>query len=268
MSFNIIRNQYILIQQRVIIPFLKTVHFSLAAMYLSFVTPGRIGEVSKGYFIHKAYGAPLNKLFSGVLLDRFFDVYALLLTSFLGFVITKPAGINPAPIILIIILTASSPFFFIKIIREMSIDFSGWIQKKITGSDTWSGHIQEIFSEIDSLLNWKIFWALAITFASYFFFFGSCYFLSLSIGIPLPYYKIAFYIACANILSFLPISFAGIGTREASLVYLFSIENLPGESALAFSTLVFLFTYILTGIIGFLCFMTLKHNNKSLPDNA
>jgi len=269
MYFKILRYHYFLIQQKVKIPFISTIQFSLAAMYLSFITPGRLGEVSKGYFIHKSYNAPLHRLFSSIVLDRLFDVYALLLTSLAGFIITQSSTIDYTPMIALITVTAALPFvFLIKSFRNSIILVIRAIQKRLTGSDSWSGHLRIFFSEINSLLNRKLILSLAATFVSYTFFFASCHLLSLSIGINLSYFKIAFFIACSNILSFLPISFAGIGTREASLVYLFSLENLSSESALAFSTLVFSFTYILVGIIGFFCFMTLHHTTKSLPDDT
>jgi len=143
------------------------------------------------------------------------------------------------------------------------IAFIGWIQKKITDSDTWSQHFSSFFFEIDSLLNWKIFSGFLITIVIYAIFFLSCYCMGLSLEITLSYYKTAVFVAIANILSFLPISFAGIGTREVSLVYLFSLENLSSEAALAFSTLLFAFTYLFAGIIGFFCFITIKHNTQS-----
>jgi len=264
-----LRYQYILLQQLVENSFLKTVHFSLAAIYLSFVTPGRIGEISKAYFIHKASGARLNKLLAGSLMDRFFDVYALFLTAIFGLAVINPFMKHSSFVILFLIAMALTPFIFLsKSVRKKLINFGGWVQRKITRADTWSDHLRFIFSAIDLLLNRKLLWGFAATLIAYAFFFGSCYCMSLSLDIPLPYYKIAFFIACANILSFLPISFAGIGTREASLVYLFSIENLSSESALAFSTLVFSFTYLLFGVIGFFCFITLKYDKKSLPNNA
>lgn len=261
-----LRYQYILIQQGVRNRFLKTLQFSLVGLYLSFITPGRVGEVSKAYFIHKACDASLNRLVAGSFLDRIFDIYALLLTALLGFVVMNPVAINPAPIILILIIIASLPVvFLLPVVRHISICFTGWIQRTITHADTWSDQLLLFFSEIDSLLNRKLFWGLAATSAAYAFFFGSCYYMSLSLTIPLSYCKIAVFIACANILSFLPISFAGIGTREACLVYFFLQEGLSSELALAFSTLVFSFTYLLFGVVGFLCLMTLKYDSKSLP---
>lgn len=264
-----LRYQYILIQQGVRNPFWKTVRFSLSAAYLSFVTPGRIGEVSKAYFIHKDNGGLLNMLLAGSLVDRSFDVYTLLLAAMLGIVFMNPFGAKLVPIILVIVLVASAPLvFLIRIVRERLIDIIGWIERKSINSDTWSGHLHSFFAEIQSLLNWKILWGFAASFTAYALFFSACYLLSRSIDIPLSYFKVAVFTAYANILSFVPISFAGIGTREASLVYLFSIENLSREPALAFSTLLFSSTYLLFGLIGFLCLMTLKHSKKSLFDNA
>ncbi len=101
-----------------------------------------------------------------------------------------------------------------------------------------------------------------LTIAAYFVFFKGCYLLGLSVDIHLPFIKIVFFVTFANLLSFLPISFSGIGTREGSLVYLFSTENLSGESALAFSVLIFATTYLLFGVVGFVSFMNLKYNKK------
>jgi uncharacterized protein (TIRG00374 family) len=264
-----LRYQYILIQQQIWIPFIKTIRFSLASMYLSYVTPGRVGEVSKAYFIHKENGSPLNKLVAGSLMDRAFDVYTLLCVAILGIAVMIPMGMNQFPVILAIALIALTPLLFlIKTAREMFIAITGMIQRKITRSDTWPDHLRFFFAEINILLNRKIILGFAVSFTAYALFFTSCYFMSRSIDIPLTYTKVAFFVAYANILSFLPISFAGIGTREAAFVYLFSLENIASESALAFSTMVFSFTYLLIGIIGFFCFTTLNYNKESILDNT
>lgn len=254
-----LRYQYILIQQKISSPLHQTIHFSLAAIYLSFITPGRIGEVSKAWFIHKAEGAPLNKLIAGGILDRCFDVYALLFIALTSLALMNPYGKNSYTIIAALILAALSPLFIIvKPAQKMGIQILEKLQHKITILKNWPRQLEEFFTEIDSLLNRRLFFEGAATLIAYAVFFASCYLISRSLDIPLSYLKIAAFIACANILSFLPISFAGIGTREISLVFFFSQENLASESALAFSALVFLLTYLLFGLIGFLCFITLK----------
>ncbi len=78
----------------------------------------------------------------------------------------------------------------------------------------------------------------------------------------------AVFVTFANILSYLPISFAGIGTREATLVYLFATVGISSESALAFSVLLFSCSYLLIGIIGFIAYMVLKLDKISFDKDA
>lgn len=262
------RYQFILIQQGVKNPLAKTVHYSLAASYISFITPGRVGEISKAFFIHNDLGTPLNRLFAGSFLNRIFDVYALLITALFGFVIVLPIENTIAIVITILILLLSPAFFLFKKAHITIVKFVAYVQNKFGNSDSLSVQIDHFISEINALLNLKILIGIIATTIAYAFFFASCYLMSLSIDVPLPYHKIAIYIACANILSFLPVSFAGIGTREACLVYFFSLEGLSSESAIAFSTIIFSLTYILLGLIGFICFMTLENEKKQLRKNA
>jgi uncharacterized protein (TIRG00374 family) len=267
--FKMIRYRAFLIKQGVVISFKTIVHISLASIYLSFITPGRVGDISKAYFLHKFSRASLNKLIATSILDRAYDVYLLIIVFLVGLSASNAFGQLKHTFILTVIVLSSIPLIFlIDSYRKKLFGLIEWIQIKLTKSSSWNRHVQVFFSEIDSLLSHTLCAGAMTTFAAYLFFFGSCYFISLSLDVELSYFQISFFIACANILSFLPISFAGIGTREVSLVYLFSIENLSSESALTFSTLVFSFTYLLFGIIGFFCFMTLDYSRQELIDNA
>jgi uncharacterized protein (TIRG00374 family) len=243
---------------------MRTVHFSLAAIFISFITPGRVGELAKAYFLSKYHNASLKKLVAGNLLDKVFDVYTLLGIAIAGLIVIKPFGENNIPVLILLLLVSAMPLIFlIKAVRGILSDVLGYIQKNIFKSDTWKHQINSFFFEIGCLLNRQIVFGFVITLFAYSFFFGSCYFLGLSLTIPLSILKITFFIACANILSFIPISVAGIGTREATLVYLFSQANLSSETAFAFSTLVFTFTYLIFGLIGFFCFFSLSSRLKS-----
>ena len=56
--------------------------------------------------------------------------------------------------------------------------------------------------------------------------------------------------AISNLISFLPVSVSGIGTRDAALIYLFSLVNIQPEIAVTYSFLVFVNFFIAGGIIG------------------
>ena len=258
----VLRYQYILYQQGIKYSFSKVLYVSLVSLYLGIITPGRLGEMSKAFFIHKKSGkSSLSGLLAGCLIDRAFDIYILFMIALLGYLTLNLPTLHSVkmPLILIVTVMTLSPFaFLIKDFEFFFIRPIQWVEKKISSSNFLSRPLEIFLLEIRSLTRLKMLNALAITFIAYLFFFGACYFMATSIYINLSFYKVSFFIACTNVVSLLPISIAGIGTREAILVYLFSKETLSAESALAFSILVFSFTYLLFSIIGAICFLFLK----------
>ena len=262
------RYNYILTLQGVDITFLKTMHYSLAAIYLSFVTPGRIGDVSKAFFVNKDKGTSLERLIAGSVVDRFFDIYTLLLTYMLGVSMLNSSWKQHFFMLLGVVAVLLPAFLFLSSTRNTIVRLAARCQIKLTGMDSWAEKLHSFFKEFKTFVNWRMIWGIGASLFAYALFFAACYLLCLAIDITLAYHKVAFFVACANILSFLPISFAGIGTREAILVYLFSTEGLSIESAMAFSLLIFSCTYIFFGIIGFISLMTLKLSPKEVVKNA
>lgn len=259
-----IRYQYILSQQSVDCPFAKTVQISLASIYLSFITPGRMGEFAKAFFIQKQHASSMNKLFAGSVLDRLYDVYILLITALVGIsFVVNPFGSETMPLILSLCALVLAPIsLFIPQVRLQFLSTICWIPEKLFKTRSLYDQLNGFFQELDHLMNWELLSGLILTIIAYIIFFYSCNLMSLSVGIPLPYYKVAFFVACVNIASFLPISFAGLGTREACLVYFFAREGLTSESALAFSALIFILTYILFGALGFCCLIALRQKES------
>ena len=74
----------------------------------------------------------------------------------------------------------------------------------------------------------------------------------------------AFFMSISSIVTLLPLSFSGIGTRDAALIYLFSIISFSQETALIFSFLILLTFHIFGGLIGAVCFYKkpIKYNFK------
>lgn len=255
-----IRYQYILIQQSVRLPFMKTVQISMAAMYLSFITPGRVGEIAKAFFIHKSQAVPLKRLLAGSILDRLYDVYVLIFTALvgIGFVI-KPSGSGSTMLILTLVGIALAPLLmFVPVVRHVCLSCISWLPGKVQKTRRLYDQLNDFMKELDLLMSWRLLWGLGFTVCAYLIFFYACTLMARSVGVSLSFYKMAFIVAWVNIASFLPISFAGIGTREACLVYFFAQEGLTSEAALAYSAVMFVLSYVIFGMIGFGALMTLK----------
>lgn len=254
------RYQYILVQQSVRQPFLKTFQISMAAIYLSFITPGRVGELAKAFFIHQDQGVAVNRLLAGSILDRLYDVYILIFTALVGIgFIVEPSNSGSRTLIITLVGIALAPLLlFIPVVRHLCLTFISWLPGKIKKASGFSDQLNGFLQELDQLMSWRLLWGLGWSVFAYGIFFYACSLMGLALGISLPYFKMALIVAWVNIASFLPISFAGIGTRDACLVYFFAQEGLSNETALAFSAVMFALTYLFFGIIGFFAFVTLK----------
>ena len=101
-----------------------------------------------------------------------------------------------------------------------------------------------------SLLTPGLITPLVMTLAAYALFFGQAKLLAVALGLNIGMPYLAVSLSVAGVITLLPISFAGLGTRDAVLIALFSPLGPNPEQAVAFSTLFFLVFYVASGIIG------------------
>ncbi len=263
------RYHNILKVQGIKVSFLKTLQCSLAAIFLSSVTPGRVGEFSKAYFISKLSGKSPVRIISGALVDRVFDVATLLLVAVLGISYLNLLGANSVLVSFSLMLVMIAPFIFIS--PKVRMLFQSSSMRFIKGKSnppSWISKAEQFFRETVNFFRFQSVYLLVISFIAYLVYFASCYLMSEALMIPLSFQKISYIASCAIVISFLPISVAGIGTRDAAFVYFFALYGLSAESALALSFLIFVCAYLLLGTIGFISLMTLNYSRKDLLKNS
>ncbi len=88
------------------------------------------------------------------------------------------------------------------------------------------------------------------TFVSYAVFFSQCYILANALGLAIDYVTITLFMAMSNLISFIPVSVSGLGTRDAILIYLFSLVGFEPELAVSYAFLVFVIFFVFGGIFG------------------
>jgi uncharacterized membrane protein YbhN (UPF0104 family) len=76
------------------------------------------------------------------------------------------------------------------------------------------------------------------------------YLLALSIGLNLSYMFLLSVVPIVALLDMLPISFSGIGTRDAALILFLSFISIGKEYAISLSFLILIFGYVLIGLVG------------------
>jgi uncharacterized membrane protein YbhN (UPF0104 family) len=94
------------------------------------------------------------------------------------------------------------------------------------------GNIEEHLAHIYDTLNFRIYVYSVAAFGLYF---ASIYFLAKGLHLELSFFQVVLIMTITSLIAFIPISFFGIGTRDAGLVAVFSFFGHSPEQAVALS---------------------------------
>ena len=96
-------------------------------------------------------------------------------------------------------------------------------------------------------------------------YFSHTYLLASQLGLELSFADVAAATVLIGLAAFLPLSVAGLGTREGVLVLVMIYKGVPNslEAALAFAALFFLACYVFPALLGLGCWLL---NPLSLTD--
>jgi uncharacterized membrane protein YbhN (UPF0104 family) len=218
----------------------------MSSFTIGLVTPGRVGEIARLYYVREDTGITFYRSFKTLVADRIFDFALLiwfggtgmlyfykLLGDFSGFLyLLVTAFIMLAiwgagyQILKFLVRPESAPVSF-RFVRE-----------------TWNGMFKP-----GMFLPW------VMTLVAYFIFYLANQMILKSVGIELNIIDISFILSLMSLVTIIPITLAGFGTREASLMYLLSFYMVSPETAIVFSLLQFTAFFLWGGIIGLLIWL-------------
>ncbi|HET55149.1 MAG TPA: flippase-like domain-containing protein [Ignavibacteria bacterium] len=230
----------------------------LSAFAVGIITPGRLGELSKAVWLINKYKIDFSPAFRTVISDRIYDLYFLICFGIVGliniFSFYKEWVWLPQLLFILILM------YLIILIGKKIITFLNLKNTKTNKIKIFILQIYSDFSLPSSALNFLI------TIFSYFVFFSICHLLINVLGISINFIQTSFIISCLSLVLLLPISIAGFGPREMSLVYLLGLYGVSQETALAFSLSQFLTFYFFGGILGVLMlwFTPISYENMKL----
>lgn len=220
--------------------------FYLSAGFLSVVTPGRLGEFAKIYFLRRKYNIDLTAATSSVILDRIWDVLVLSFAATISLVLMlSGAGLNLLSLVIIALLFTGSlmvvltpQIIFMPLLRPFR-HFSSLHGKLENMVQLWSSNRFNHFIPA-LLISSGAFLMLAfipVLFAG-------------STPYPVDYTSGLGAISISNILSFIPVTIAGFGTRELVFAKIWDLSHYPKEVAISISTAYFMVTYLGSLLIG------------------
>jgi uncharacterized protein (TIRG00374 family) len=107
--------------------------------------------------------------------------------------------------------------------------------------------VTDAFSELLRTRMWR---PVVLTVVTYLLFFCQCYLVSRALDLPATFFTLAAAMAMTNLIALLPISIAGLGTREAALFLLLGSTGVSLEFILTYSMAIFIVTFVVTGLMG------------------
>jgi uncharacterized protein (TIRG00374 family) len=226
----------------------------LMGFSLSMVTPARVGDLSRAYYLKGK--TTTGKALTTVIIDRIIDMFILFvlaIAGILGFFTLFSSHLN--------MLTTFFTLFLL-FLAGVYLFTRGWfirpfMQKvfyrlvpnrhksriSITFDDFYKG--MEGFRKKKSIVSLAVSMAIPVWIISVF----QIYTISLAIGLNISYLFLFSVVPVMALLDTLPISFSGIGTREAALIFFLSFVSAQ-QYAVPFSLLILFIGYLVPGVAG------------------
>lgn len=239
-----------------------TLVFFLVSGFLSVITPGRIGEFAKIYYVGKKAAVNTATSTSAVVLDRIWDVLILTLLGGLSVVLLLGGfQIDTLTIfvILIIFLAALAVILFPAIMFRPALWF-------LRNNSKLRNDFEEVYT------NWrekvlKIFLAgFGLTLLAFLALACIPLFFAPQLGQEVGIIPAVSAVSISNMLAFLPVTIAGFGTRELVFSEVWSVLGYTAESAITISTAYFICNYIGSLVLGGVTYAVAFRKHFSLKE--
>ena len=231
----------------------KAILSYFGSIFIGLLTPGRLGEFVKAMYVSQDCGVSSAQAFSSVLGDRLFDLYALLVVGGVALLSLTAWQYSEGAlglVLLALLLTLPLAVFLHEGAFSRIRTFGSHLGRPgrwLFASQSWLLELRDGLRQLSA--PWLVA-AMGLTVLAYTIFFGQCYLLALAVGLKTNFVQISFAVALGSLVTLLPISISGLGTREAAIVAYLDTAGVPVEVAMGFSLLVFITFYIAGGLMG------------------
>jgi len=224
--------------------------------FFSTVTPGHLGDLIKVVYLKKD-GYSVGKSLVSIILDRFADISFLLLIGYIGMCFFAKFFLK-----YIIILTILISLIILLLFLFNKKEFPKIVVKRILKfiipdryQESWRLNYQDFINDIKTYRFKNYLILYSVTLAIWIINYTSVFLLAKSVGITnIPFLYLAMSITIATLATLIPISILGLGTRDAILLFLFSLFNIGPEKTISFSAL-YLLLLLVAALVGFICWL-------------
>jgi len=233
----------------------------MASDAVGIVTPGRIGEIARLYYLREESSISFYSAFKTIVSDRIFDFTMLGWFGLSGMLFYfKTFGNYPGlyyalGVLIVVIVSYFSAIKFLAILLR---------SKKVSRLPV----ARFIYESFLAVLGNRAPQMWVITVVAYMMYFGFSWLIMLSLHLSPSYIDVVFIMSIMSLSTIIPLSVAGFGTREATLVLLFAYYGLASETAISFSLMHFTAFFLWGGLIGLVFWILMPISIQQVKDDS
>lgn len=200
------------------------------------VLPGRLGDFARSYPIR--HTVPVSQAIGTILLEKIIDISVLLAFSGMGLFFL---GYKTIAIFLWILATVAIP----------SLRIAGHISHKILPQNDLTDKLHSALSVLNKVMGKKLLFltAIASSVTNGVVSMLHVYLLFKAVGTIVPFFAVLAFQPLSMFAGLLPITLAGVGTRDSTMIYLFHNFATP-EQSLAVGILYGIQAYWIIALLG------------------
>jgi len=217
----------LILDPQCVISLWKSATLILASSTLNVILPSKVGDFAKALFLKRSDGLELSKGFSLTFIEKILDVAGLCVVLLVGAIfIPNGNSIVRLSIVFSFCIITLTIFMFSYDMRRLKLN---WLASKIGVEKRLNAFLDEWQQSVSAQRRDKERFIMILSFTIFLWFLhiGQIYLFFLSLNSAVSPMVVLTYVPLSIFVGLIPISFGGIGTRDAALIYLFS----PYESS-------------------------------------
>ncbi len=225
------------------------------------ITPGKVGDAARAFYLSRETGKNFGECFVTVFMDRLMDLATVVTAGVVTLLIFSYYYIDlPSVWLFVIIAIAFFVMIYLVLHRELMKKLIGPAVKFVV-PERYRGMLgTQVHGFYDSLpeyvRNWRLtllgyalcllFWAGVLCLA---------YAVTQVLEIDISFGYVVLMMPAVTLVEIIPISVSGLGTREAAVIFFFSIVGLTSAEAVGFSLMYLVIGTYLTALVGFVAWL-------------
>jgi len=250
--------------QKTKIPFLQAVRIDLVSFFYGFITPSKVGSVMRAKYL-KEYNSNVGKGVGNFVLDKVLDVCSLVFLAILfSFVFRDILPINffYYSVALLVLMTI---FLFIFFDMKKSRFLLRFFYRKFFPNRWKERAKKEFYSFYEDMPKKRFFFLFfLLNILNWIVVYSISFFIGRAVGINLHFFYFLAILPIATLVAQIPITIAGLGTREATLISLFGLVGIDKTKVFSMSMINLFIGAVIPSIIGILLIFKSKKAQKIL----